>query len=68
MHIQDFKLIREILTRGGRVGPGEIDQSRLDELVKLGWLELTDLENTKDYTITERGRAAASYRQLSRLA
>lgn len=68
MRVEDFKLIREIAQNGGRTTSGEFEQGHFEQLVKLGWLVPTEQDSVVVYVITERGRAAASYRQFSRLA
>lgn len=58
----DFKLIREIVAAGGsRYTTGNIDRSRYQRLVDLGWLDAfpTNISDVK-YQVTERGKAAAS--------
>ena len=58
----DFKLIREIVAAGGsRYTTGNIDRSRYQRLVDLGWLDAfsTNISDVK-YQATERGKAAAS--------
>jgi hypothetical protein len=58
----DFKLIREIVAAGGsRYTSGNIDRSRYQRLVDLGWLDAlsTNISEVK-YQVTERGKAAAS--------
>ena len=57
----DFKLIREIVAAGGsRYTTGNIDRSRYQRLVDLGWLDAfsTNISEVK-YQVTERGKAAA---------
>jgi hypothetical protein len=59
---EDFKLIREIVANGGRkYTSGNIDRSRYQRLVDLGWLNafVTNLSDVA-YQVTERGKAAAS--------
>ena len=59
---EDLKLIRQIVAGGGRkYTAGNIDRSRYDRLVDLGWLipfktNISDVE----YQVTEKGRAAAA--------
>ena len=59
---EGLKLIRQIVSSGGRkYTAGNIDRSRYDRLVDLGWLipfktNISDVE----YQVTERGRAAAA--------
>ena len=61
MDDEDLKLIRQIVTSDGRkYTAGNIDRSRYDRLVDLGWLtpfktNISDVE----YQATEKGRAAA---------
>jgi hypothetical protein len=58
---EDIKLLRRIVAGGGRkYTAGNIDRSRYDRLVDLGWLtpfktNISDVE----YQVTEKGRAAA---------
>ena len=57
----NFKLIREIVAAGGsRYTIGNIDRSRYQRLVDLGWLDAfsTNISEVK-YQGTERGKAAA---------
>ena len=59
---EDLKLIRQIVASGGRkYTAGNIDRSRYDRLVDMGWLipfktNISDVE----YQVTEKGRAAAA--------
>ena len=61
MHDEDLKLIRQIVASDGRkYTAGNIDRSRYDRLVDLGWLtpfktNISDVE----YQATEKGRAAS---------
>jgi hypothetical protein len=61
MDDQDLKLIRQIVASDGRkYTAGNIDRSRYDRLVDMGWLtpfktNISDVE----YQATEKGRAAA---------
>ena len=61
MHDEDLKLIRQIVASDGRkYTAGNIDRSRYDRLVDLGWLtpfktNISDVE----YQVTEKGRAAS---------
>jgi hypothetical protein len=58
----DFKLIREIVAKGGsKYTSGNVDRRRYQRLVDLGWLNAFSI-NISDvhYQVTERGRAAAS--------
>jgi hypothetical protein len=58
----DLKLIREIVAHGGRkYTAGNVDRSRYQRLVDLGWLtpfivNISDVE----YVATEQGVAAAA--------
>ena len=58
----DLKLIREIVSHGGRkYTAGNIDRTRYERLVDLGWLtpfvnNMSDIE----YIATEPGRIAAA--------
>jgi hypothetical protein len=60
---EDLKLIRQIVASGGRkYTAGNIDRSRYDRLVDLGWLipfktGISDVE----YQVTDEGRAAAAF-------
>jgi uncharacterized protein DUF3860 len=59
---EDFKLIREIVANGDRkYTSGNIDRSRYQRLVDLGWLNafVTNISDVA-YHVTERGKAAAS--------
>jgi hypothetical protein len=61
MQDEDIKLLRRIVNGGGRkYTAGNIDRSRYDRLVDLGWLtpfktNISDVE----YQVTEKGRAAS---------
>ena len=61
MDDEDLKLIRQIVASDGRkYTAGNIDRSRYDRLVDLGWLtpfkvNISDVE----YQVTEKGRAAS---------
>jgi hypothetical protein len=61
MDDQDLKLIRQIVASDGRkYTAGNIDRSRYDRLVDMGWLtpfktNISDVE----YQVTEKGRAAS---------
>jgi uncharacterized protein DUF3860 len=61
MRDEDIKLLRRIVAGGGRkYTAGNIDRSRYDRLVDLGWLtpfktNISDVE----YQVTEKGRAAS---------
>jgi hypothetical protein len=58
---EDLKPIRQIVASGGRkYTAGNIDRSKYDRLVDMGWLapfetNISDVE----YQATEKGRAAA---------
>jgi predicted ABC-type ATPase len=59
---EDFKPIREIVASGGhKYTSGNIDRSRYQRLVDLGWLNafVTNMSDVA-YRVTERGKAAAS--------
>jgi hypothetical protein len=66
MQDEDLKLIRQIVASGGRkYTAGNIDRSRYDRLVDLGWLtpfktNISDVE----YQVTKKGRAAATVHDL----
>jgi hypothetical protein len=59
---ESLKLLRQIIAAGGRkYTAGNIDRSRYDQLVDLGWLtpfktNVSDIE----YQVTEKGRAAVA--------
>jgi hypothetical protein len=61
MNNEDLKLIRQIVASDGHIyAAGNIDRSRYDRLVNMGWLtafktNISDVE----YQATEKGRAAA---------
>jgi hypothetical protein len=58
----DLKLIREIVQRGGyKYTAGNIDRTKYQRLVDLGWL-LPIVQNKTDisYEVTREGLAAAS--------
>ena len=58
----DFKLIREIVAAGGsKYTSGNVDRSRYQRLVDLGWLNAfpTNISDVH-YQVTARGKAAAS--------
>jgi hypothetical protein len=58
---EDLKLIRQIIADGGRkYTAGNIDRTKYDQLVDLGWLT-SSASNVSDveYIATEKGRAAA---------
>jgi hypothetical protein len=58
---EDIKLLRRIIAGGGRkYTAGNVDRSKYDRLVDLGWLtpfktNISDVE----YQVTEKGRAAS---------
>ncbi|SHN86440.1 hypothetical protein [Bradyrhizobium erythrophlei] len=62
MQDEDIKLLRRIAAGGGRkYTAGNIDRSRYDRLVDLGWLtpfktNISDVE----YHVTEKGRATST--------
>lgn len=61
MNNQDVKLIREIVSNGGaKYTAGNIDRTRYQRLVDLGWLSPV-IMNKMDiaYEATEAGRSAA---------
>ena len=61
MHDEDLKLIRQIVASGGRkYTAGNIDRSKYDRLVDMGWLTPVKT-NVSDvvYQATDEGRAAA---------
>jgi len=64
MHDEDLKLIRQIVASDGRkYTAGNIDRSKYDRLVDMGWLtpfktNVSDVE----YQPTDEGRASASSR------
>lgn len=57
----DFKLIRDIQTNGGRRQVfGAREQRPFENLVELGWLKRSSVDpRSTHYQITERGTAAA---------
>jgi hypothetical protein len=61
MDDQDLKLIRQIVASDGRkYTAGNLDRSRYDRLVDMGWLtpfktNISDVE----YQVTEKGRAVS---------
>ena len=61
MQDEDIKLLRRIVAGGGRkYTAGNVDRSRYDRLVDLGWLtpfktNISDVE----YQVAEKGRAAS---------
>jgi DNA-binding transcriptional regulator PaaX len=59
MQDEDLKLIRQIITSGGRKYT-VVDRSRYDRLVDQGWLTaLKTNDSDVEYHATDRGRAAA---------
>ena len=62
MQDEDIKLHRRIVAGGGRkYTAGNIDRSRYDRLVDLGWLTpfKTNISDVK-YHVTEKGRVASA--------
>jgi hypothetical protein len=57
----DLKLIREIVAHGGRkYTAGNIDRSRYQRLVDLGWLTpFVTNPSDVEYVVTDRGKEAA---------
>ena len=61
VHDEDIKLLRRIVASGGRkYTAGNIDRSKYDRLVEMGWLmpfktNISDVE----YQATDKGRTAA---------
>jgi hypothetical protein len=58
----DFRLIRDIVAHGGhRQTLGNVDRTRYQRLVDLGWLDAFSI-NISDvlYKVTEPGKAAAA--------
>ena len=61
MHDEDLKLIRQIVASGGRkYTAGNIDRSKYDRLVDMGWLTpfRTNISDVI-YDVTGGGKAAA---------
>jgi hypothetical protein len=64
MDDQDLKLIRQIVASDGRkYTAGNIDRSRYDRLVDMGWLtsfkmNISDVE----YQVTQKGRTVSGVR------
>jgi hypothetical protein len=60
---EDLKLIRQIVAGGGRkYTAGNIDRSRYDRLVDLGWLIPFKTDSSDvEYQVTDEGRAAAAF-------
>jgi hypothetical protein len=58
---EDLKLIRQIVASGRRkYTAGNIDRSKYDRLVDMGWLMLFETNvSDVEYQATEKGRAAA---------
>jgi hypothetical protein len=62
MNDEDLKLIRQIVASGGRkYTAGNIDRSKYDRLVDMGWLTpfRTNISDVI-YDVTENGKAAAA--------
>ena len=62
MQTEGIDLIRQIVASGGRkYTAGNIDRSRYDRLVELGWLTLfkTNISDV-EYQATDKGREAAA--------
>ena len=62
MQDEDLRLIRQIVASGGRkYTAGNIDRSRYDRLVDLGWLTpfKTNIISDVEDQVTEKGRAAS---------
>ena len=57
----DFRLIRDIVAHGGHKQTlGNVDRTRYQRLVDLGWLDAFPFPGGVRYQVTERGRAAAA--------
>jgi hypothetical protein len=58
MDDQDLKLIRQIVASDGRkYTAGNIDRSRYDRLVDMGWLMSFNMNiSDVEYQVTEKGR------------
>ena len=63
---EDLKLMRQIVASGGRkYTAGNIDRTRYDRLVDLGWLTaIRTNDNDVEYHSTDRGTAAAVAGQI----
>jgi hypothetical protein len=60
MQDEDLKLIRPIVASGGRkYTAGNVDRTRYDRLVDMGWLFKTNISDI-EYQVTDNGRAAAA--------
>lgn len=61
MNHEDFELIREIVSHGGaKYTAGNIDRTRYQRLVDLGWLSPVVMNKTDiAYEATEAGKSAA---------
>jgi hypothetical protein len=62
MQDDDIKLLRRIVAGGGRkYTAGNIDRSKYDRLVDLGWLTpfKTDVSDV-EYHVTEKGRSKSA--------
>jgi hypothetical protein len=59
---EDIKLLRRIVAGGGRkYTAGNVDRSKYDRLVDMGWLTPFKTNNSDvEYQATDRGRAAAA--------
>ena len=58
----DFELMRDVVAAGGsKYTSGNVDRSRYQRLVDLGWLTAfsTNISDVH-YQVTERGKAAAA--------
>jgi len=62
MQGEDLKLIRQIVDSDGRkYTTGNVDRSRYDRLVDLGWLTAIKTNDSDvEYHVTDRGRAVTS--------
>jgi hypothetical protein len=57
----DFRLIRDMVVHGGyKQTLGNVDRTRYQRLVDLGWLDAFPFPGGVRYQVTERGRAAAA--------
>jgi hypothetical protein len=66
MQDEDLKLIRQIVVTDGRKYTiGNVDRSRYDRLVDLGWLTTIKTNDSDvEYHVTDMGRAVAVARQF----
>ncbi|MDX6460960.1 MAG: hypothetical protein QOE55_4657 [Acidobacteriaceae bacterium] len=66
MQDEDLKLIRQIAASDGRkYTTGNVDRSRYDRLVDLGWLTAIKTNDSDvEYHVTDMGRAVAVARQF----